>query len=94
MHVQSIRGSPATHVYLLKTWLTLVFCRKMGSGGLPGARLRRGYASPPAPEKAPDIDLKAEEAEEYAGTTPVNHLLLAIHGIGQNLSGSNIAGVL
>lgn len=71
-----------------------MLCRKINSSGVPGARLRRGYYQPANPAAAAEVDLKAEEADEYAGTTPVSHLVFAIHGIGQNLSGSNIAGML
>jgi hypothetical protein len=68
--------------------------RKINSSGVPGARLRRGYLPPANPAAAAEVDAKAEEADEYAGTTPISHLVFAIHGIGQNLSGSNIAGKL
>eukprot|EP00884_Botryococcus_braunii_P003989 jgi/Botrbrau1/13591/Bobra.0307s0010.1 len=78
-------------MYLCKddsfTWLS----RKINTSGVPGARLRRGYLPPANPVAAAEVDVKAEETDEYAGTTPISHLVFAIHGIGQNLSGSNIA---
>lgn len=39
-----------------------------------------------------EADPKAEEADEAAAAKPVGKLLLVVHGIGQNLSGSNIVG--
>ena len=58
----------------------------------PGMRLRRGYQPPPEGATVQEADPKTEEAEEAAAAQPVNKLLLVVHGIGQNLSGSNIAG--
>ena len=55
-------------------------------------RLRRGYQPPPEGVTVQEADPKTEEAEEAAAAQPVNKLLLVVHGIGQNLSGSNIAG--
>lgn len=55
-------------------------------------RLRRGYELPPRGVSVQEADPKAEEAEEAAASQPVDKLLLVVHGIGQNLSGSNIAG--
>lgn len=62
------------------------------SGGLPGMRLRRGYQLPPEGVTVQEADPKAEEADDAAATQPISKLLLVVHGIGQNLSGSNIAG--
>lgn len=55
-------------------------------------RLRRGYEAPPAGVVVQEADPKAEEADEAAAAKPVGKLLLVVHGIGQNLSGSNIVG--
>ena len=38
------------------------------------------------------VPTQAEEADEFAAVTPVDRLLFVVHGIGQNLAGSNIAG--
>ncbi len=58
-------------------------------------RLRRGYEPPPEGVSVQEVaDPKAEEAEEAAAAQPVDKLLLVVHGIGQNLSGSNIASTL
>ena len=37
-----------------------------------------------------EVDVKAEEADEAAAAQPVDRLILAVHGIGQKLSGANI----
>lgn len=53
-------------------------------------RLRRGY-QPPQGTNVQEADPKSEEADEAAAAQPVGKLLLAVHGIGQNLGGANIA---
>ncbi|CAL8470099.1 g9641 [Coccomyxa elongata] len=53
-----------------------------------GMRLRRGYEAPTP--GAVEVDAKAEEADNFAARVPVNRLVFVVHGIGQNLSGSNI----
>lgn len=40
-----------------------------------------------------EADLKTEQADMAASLTPVDTLVLAIHGIGQTLSNANIASV-
>jgi len=57
-------------------------------------RLRRGYEPPPEGVNVQEADRKAEEAEESAAAQPVDKLLLVVHGIGQNLTGSNIASTV
>ena len=37
-----------------------------------------------------EVDARAEEADEAAADQPVDRLILAVHGIGQKLSGANI----
>ena len=37
-----------------------------------------------------EIDAKAEETDDAAAAAPVDRLVLAVHGIGQKLSGANI----
>lgn len=37
-----------------------------------------------------EVDLKAEEADNTAAAAPVDRLILAVHGIGQKLSGASI----
>lgn len=67
--------------------------RKLSSkAAAPGYRLRRGYEAPPENVVVREADPKAEEADEAAARLPVSKLLLVVHGIGQNLAGSNIAG--
>ena len=55
-------------------------------------RLRRGWEPPAEGVTVQEADPQAEEMEEAAANQPVNRLLLVVHGIGQNLTGSNIAG--
>jgi hypothetical protein len=57
---------------------------------LAGAKLRRGY-EPPHPASM-EVDAKQEEIDNSAARLPVTCLLLCVHGIGQNLTGANIAG--
>lgn len=72
---------------------TLAWSRKLTTTSLaPGMRLRRGYEPPPEGTAVQEADPKAEEADEAAAAQSVSKLLLVVHGIGQNLSGSNIAG--
>lgn len=85
-------------IYLTKddsafTWLS----RKLKESIDIGSRLCRGYP-PPAPVSpggtpapSPQIDPRAEEADNMADSLPIGRLLLVVHGIGQNLTGSNIA---
>lgn len=65
------------------SWVT----RKMGSAA-KGAALRRGYTQPHAGSL--EVDHKAEEADNTAAAAPVDRLILAVHGIGQKLSGASI----
>lgn len=67
--------------------------RKLTSGTSPGMRLRRAYRPPPEGAAVQEADPKAEEVDQAAATVPISKLLLVVHGIGQNLSGSNIAGL-
>jgi len=46
-----------------------------------GMRLRRGYA--PAAAKAAEVDLRREEADDFAAQVPVDKLVFVVHGIGQ-----------
>ena len=39
-----------------------------------------------------EVDAKQEEADNIGAALPVQHLLLCVHGIGQNLTSANIAG--
>lgn len=39
-----------------------------------------------------EVDARQEEIDNNAAGLPVHHLLLCVHGIGQNLTGANIAG--
>ena len=68
-------------------------CRKSGwsAGGLPGARLRRGYTPPPPGEADATMDPRAEAADQAAAGTPIDRLVLVVHGIGQNLAGRRAA---
>lgn len=51
--------------------------------GAPVARLRRGYAAPAtAAALAAEADVKVEELDQAAATTPVAGLVLFVHGIG------------
>ena len=71
-------------------------CRKSGwsAGGLPGARLRRGYTPPPPGEADATMDPRAEAADQAAAGTPIDRLVLVVHGIGQNLAGRRAAPAL
>ena len=40
-----------------------------------------------------EVDARQEEIDNSAAALPVSHLLLCLHGIGQNMTGANIAGV-
>lgn len=57
----------------------------------PGMKLRRGYEPPSAADKHPEVDVKQEQLDDYAASTPVDRLILCCHGIGQALTNSNIA---
>ena len=46
-----------------------------------GMRLRRGYAPPAA--KAAEVELRREEADDFAARVPVDKLVFVVHGIGQ-----------
>lgn len=49
-------------------------------------RLRRGYEPPTtAALLALEADARLEEEDTMASLTPVKHLLLVVHGIGQKL---------
>ena len=39
-----------------------------------------------------EVDGRQEEIDNSSAALPVNHLLLCLHGIGQNMTGANIAG--
>uniref|UniRef100_A0A1D2AB48 DDHD domain-containing protein n=1 Tax=Auxenochlorella protothecoides TaxID=3075 RepID=A0A1D2AB48_AUXPR len=68
-------------------WIT----KRLGSEGR--MRLRRGYV-PPTQARGileKEADLKAEAADAAASSTPVSHLILAVHGIGQTLSSASIS---
>lgn len=41
--------------------------------------------------KSAEVNVKQEQMDEAAAANPPTRLLLVVHGIGQNLSGSNIA---
>ena len=41
--------------------------------------------------KSAEVNPKQEQMDEFAAANPPTRLLLVVHGIGQNLSGSNIA---
>ncbi|CAL5218604.1 g301 [Coccomyxa viridis] len=66
------------------SWIT----RKLTSTTMVGMRLRRGYTAPAA--NAAEVDLGREETDDFAARVPVDKLVFVVHGIGQNLSGSNI----
>ena len=40
------------------------------------------------------MDAKQEQIDNEAARLPITRLLLCVHGIGQNLTGANIAGML
>ena len=67
-------------------------CRKLGSSTDLGPRLRRGYLPPQEGATSQQVDTKAEAADDAAAKQPVERLLLVVHGIGQNLSGTNSHG--
>ncbi|KAK9808811.1 hypothetical protein WJX72_004107 [[Myrmecia] bisecta] len=78
-----------SEMYLCKddsyTWLSA----KVKSNAPPGAKLRRGYKEPN--QGSMEVDVKAEEVDNAGAQVPVTRLVLAVHGIGQNLIASNIA---
>ena len=39
-----------------------------------------------------EVDAKQEDIDNAAARLPVTHLVLCVHGIGQNLTAANIAG--
>ncbi len=41
---------------------------------------------------SPEVDAKQEDIDNAAARLPVTHLVLCVHGIGQNLTAANIAG--
>lgn len=54
-------------------------------------KVRRGYVEPEVQAVlAKEADLSAEAVDNAAAATPPTHLLLVVHGIGQNLAGANI----
>ena len=61
--------------------------RKLSSATTVGMRLRRGYAPPGA--NASEVDLRREEADDFAARVPVDKLVFVVHGIGQVKSASN-----
>lgn len=71
-------------------WIKKKFSKSGGENRLP---LRRGYTEPPTPAALQkEADLAQEKEDEEVSTSPApQSLILAIHGIGQNLSGANIA---
>lgn len=71
-------------------WIKKKFSK---SGGENRLSLRRGYTEPPTPAALQkEADLAQEKEDEEVATSPTpQSLILAIHGIGQNLSGANIA---
>ncbi len=61
------------------------------SGGENRYALRRGYVEPCADALHREADLEEEKANEEANLEPTPAaLVLAVHGIGQNVSGANI----
>ena len=56
-------------------------CSKLGTMKTVGMRLRRGYAPPAA--NAAEVDLRREEADDFAARVPVDKLVFVVHGIGQ-----------
>ncbi len=54
---------------------------KLGTTKTVGMRLRRGYAPPAA--NAAEVDLRREEADDFAARVPVDKLIFVVHGIGQ-----------
>lgn len=61
------------------------------SGGENRYALRRGYVEPAADALQREADLEEEKANEEADMEPTpTALVLAVHGIGQNVSGANI----
>ncbi len=49
--------------------------------------MRRGYTPPPPDEKDVTVYKHAEAVDQAAARTPIDRLLLVVHGIGQNLQG-------
>jgi len=39
-----------------------------------------------------EVDAKQEDIDNAAARLPITHLVLCVHGIGQNLTAANIAG--
>ena len=60
--------------------------RKLSTTTTVGMRLRRGYAPPAA--NASEVDLRREEADDFAARVPVDKLVFVVHGIGQVESAS------
>ena len=55
--------------------------RKLSTATPVGMRLRRGYGPPAA--NAMEVDLRREEADDFAARVPVDKLVFVVHGIGQ-----------
>ena len=62
--------------------------RKLSTATTVGMRLRRGYAPPGA--SASEVDLRREEADDFAARVPVDKLVFVVHGIGQVESAHNV----
>lgn len=62
--------------------------RKLSTATTVGMRLRRGYAPPGA--SASEVDLRREEADDFAARVPVDKLVFVVHGIGQVESAQNV----
>ncbi|KAK9852138.1 hypothetical protein WJX84_007417 [Apatococcus fuscideae] len=81
----------STEMYLCRddsmSWLS----SKWSKTPTVGAKLRRGYIGPAQGAKSSEVNIKQEQMDEAAAANPPTRLLLVVHGIGQNLSGSNIA---
>ena len=45
-----------------------------------------------AAQGSTEVDAKQEDIDNAAARLPVTHLVLCVHGIGQNLTAANISG--
>ena len=57
------------------------------------AYLSRKLSHRKARQGSTEVDARQEEIDNAAARLPVTHLVLCVHGIGQNLIAANIAGV-
>ncbi|CAG9461893.1 unnamed protein product [Pedinophyceae sp. YPF-701] len=56
----------------------------------PGLRLRRGYKPPEKASEGGYERSPTEETDELCSNTPVKHLVLVVHGVGQRMASASI----